>query len=941
MQKWIGIVCIMVGACAAAWGQATRDYTAGFERLFMLGLPDVSEAEYVKLDLQGHHRHFDHDWSWRRIELEGNAWLLEKDEDGTGRYLYNDGRVITVYDRAHLQRLQREEAQADGQDRRRINIGWEESRISGTATPADLAADLQKATAYLKGEDDSDRSRAMRRHELDSVGGRMFVFAALAHRNGLQEEATELVNALFAIAPEPREVILNGLDHMANQQYADLYYQWTRDKKWEAFAVELQALIQRFRTGWVLAPIAEIVRADLENRLDDSGPPLLEGVTEEQQALAKALADAGSPGMHRQHGFWIFPRSAWQQTFSWGDQVEDHPVTKIKAMGLDAVPFLLAMLDDRYPTTMSFSDLSSGRTTYGSMRNRTLDEQWTWRFYDSMNRPATRGDVSRVLLSILVREEERASQTGIPPSQIRDAVETWWARFGEMSLDEIARIYLNEGLKSQRAAAGLHLMHTGDPADVELVEKAIMTADDPVDVAELAMSYARVKGAESQELLTPYIEQLRDGIENLEGERSWERHGLQQVLRNLETLLSDETVEAYLEDVLAGDETFDSQRFMRLAGRGTLRLSLKAILDALVETNDPAFRGDLLNVLSTIRHWRAMSWQFHMETADEEPGPWIIDDFADQWGTLLESTDTTYAYGATPVTLQGRVAQFILSQLADQEDMPGHYRAMSMGGAAGLMYYVDWARQRVDNRATPLPALPTASDVGTEEREALTRRLLDADPSAIESFLNALSLQERMALSEELSKDESLRQHVTAYANRIVWVRPTREHEQSESIDALRVNRTFDAGLIHSLLENIKTDTAAGGALQVSVVRAASLDGVTIAYGAQPASSLAVLKQARDEPHVMGTFSGMGRSITNVRWPLEAEATGGAEADDEFDLFDDMLLDLDEQVTRVHEEQREAFWEQVQRIESGAIHPHHYLDIQFIGVPAWDDTTGR
>ncbi len=938
MQKWIVIIFVAAGTLVSAWGQAERDYTAGFERLFMLGLPDVSEAEYVNLTFHGHRRHLHQDWQWRQLELGGNAWLLETDEEGVSRYLFNDGRIITVYERSHLQRLQREEAEAEGRDRRGQPLDWSDPRLSGTAKPADLAEDVQKALARLQGTSDDDTQRALRQHELDAIGGRMFVFAALTHRHGLQEEATELVNTLFSMAPEPREIILGGLDHMANQQYADLYQAWLEDQQWEAYAVELEELIQRFRTGWLQVPIAEMVRSDLENRLDDSGPPLLDELTEDEQALARALADASSPGMHRQHGFWIFPRSSWQQSFFMRDHLEEHPITQIKAKGLNAVPFLLAMLDDRYPTTMTWDDVATSRTTYGSMRRRTLDEEWTWRLYDSMQRPATRGDVARVLLGQLVREEENQRVSGQTPDQVRAAAEMWWDRFGERSLEEIARTYLEEGLKDQRAAAGLHLMYTDDPADMALVENAITSADDPVDVSELVMNYARVKGPESHELVEPYIEQLRTALEDLEGERAWQRHGVQQVLNNLEALLSDETLETYLAEVMEGEQTFDHSRFMRFVGRSPIRGAVTSMLDALVETDDPELRGGLLMSFFSVQHWRAMSWQLQMgHVDDEEPGPWIVDDFADQWRTLLDSEELIHAYGAGPVLMRNRVAQLFLALLSDQEYAGGHHRAMTRGGAQGKAYYVDWAKERLNDPDKALPPVPTSDDVSEEARAAIAERLLAADESDFESVLNQLSIQEMLALNNVMDEDPALRRHLTTFANRVTWVGPTRESERRELLDNLATNQVINADLVRALLEQVQDEVAADKSLQVSVVRGAGLEQAAVAYGPQSEMALRMMQQAGSEPHVTGHVSVPGRNVTNVRWPLEASAAAPDEDDDELDLFDEMLMELDDHVHRAQDEQREAFWKEVERIANGDVYPHHHGTIYLLGMPTMTD----
>lgn len=938
MQKWIAIICIIGGSLATAWGQSGRDYTAGFDRLFMLGLADVSEAEYVKLTMQGHHRFFTHDWQWRRMELEGNAWLLDTDEDGLSRYLFNDGRIIHVYEPEHLQRVRREEAEATKTAVSQSPFDTRDARISGTSEPADLSADLQKAMVYLRGEDEDDSRRSMRRHELDAISGRLFVFAALAHRHGHVSEATELVDTLFAIAPEPREIILGGLDHIANQQYADLFHAWLMNREWETYAVELQTLIERFRAGWTFAPVAERVRGDLEQRLDDSGPPMLEGISEKKQSLAIALADAEPLGMQRQHGFWIFPRSAWQQSHFMGRLSQDHPISQIKAKGLDAIPLLLAMLDDRFPTPMSWHDVVGSRTTFSGRRQQVADEQMVWRYFDSMQRPAARGDVARALLGQIIRDEEHGSVSGQSPDQVRASAEEWWERFGELSVDDIARIYLLEGIKDQRAAAGLHLLHTGDEKDVALVQDAITSADDPVDVAELVLNYARVKGQDSRELVEPFMEQLRDALEHLEGERAWQRHGLQQVLNNLETLLSDETLDTYLADLLAGESEFDQWTFNRVAGREPLRRALRLVLDTLVGTDDSQIQAMLTTALLSTRHWQAMGRQFQLYEVDtEEPGAWMIDDFSEHWRTLMDSTNVVSGQLSLPAPMEVRIAIVLLLLSGEQDVYQHHYPLWSRAGKQGHAYYVKWARQRLDDPTMHLPPLPSADDVTAEERMAITERLMEGNEETFETLLDELSIQERLALHEVLSENDELRQHLLSFANRIVHVGPSIGGEHDEGIESVASASSFSEELIDSLLNFLKAELTDGHSTQIHIIRTASLDGIIIEYGATPLSHLRAHQRTNEEPHVMATIATHGQFLT-VRWPMEETISDSSE-DDEFDLFDDMLMDLDEQVSRTQDEQREQFWNHIQRILNGEKPSHRHFHIALRSLPKLDEET--
>lgn len=689
--------------------------------------------------------------------------------------------------------------------------------------------------------------------------------------------------------------ILIDSDDVANQHYADLFHAWELNRGWETFAIDLHALIERFRSGWMLAPIADRVRADLENRLDDSGPPLLDGVSEEEQALALELADA--PVMHRQYGFWIFPRSALQQPFSGPEGIEDHPISRIKAMGVDAVPFLLAMLDDRYPMPMSWQALQRGGIQYRPTRGQVLDEQWTWRLFDSMQRPATRGDVARVLLAHLVREAEDWSVSGMSPAQVRATTETWWERFGKLDVEEIARIYLHEGHREQRAAAGLHLMHTGDPADMALVEQAIRSASDPVVIADLVLNYAQVKRVDSRALVKPYIEELKRDIENHEGELTWSRHGLPQVLNRLNASFPEETLQAYLADVLAGNLEFDGFRFQREIAQVPEHIAVAFVLSVLAETSDPTIVEAMTTSLRDIRNRLTVS-------RDDPPEMWMIHDFVDQWQTLLRRTDMIPERKSLPSSIQARVVRLFMIMLMHKDGVDDHLEALTHWGRPGMEYYVAWAGQLLEDPGKGFPPLPSGDDISHEARAELTQRVLSTPPVELAAVLNDLSFQGRVALHEEMDENSVLRQHVISFANRVVWAEPFIGHERCDWIDELAASHLFSADLIRSLMDRMKEETSEGRAWNMTVMRDALLQGVGITYWLQTDAELASLLTLRDQPEVLYRIrSPVGNSFGMRRAPR--------------------TLDL----------QDERFWERIEQLTGADTHPELAITFRLQALP--------
>ena len=60
-----------------------KDYSAGFEKFYKLGLPDVSNAKYVKLDVYSNYGPSSMlSYQLRAMGIKGNAWQLKEDKAG-------------------------------------------------------------------------------------------------------------------------------------------------------------------------------------------------------------------------------------------------------------------------------------------------------------------------------------------------------------------------------------------------------------------------------------------------------------------------------------------------------------------------------------------------------------------------------------------------------------------------------------------------------------------------------------------------------------------------------------------------------------------------------------------------------------------------------------------------------------------------------------------
>ena len=924
------IVCV----ATLAQAQATRDYSVGFDRLFQLGLPDVADAEYVNLSIQNQHQMGAHNYQWQQIGLSGNAWLLAEPDEHRTRYLVNEGREIEVYEPGHLQRLRSEEAAADDSAAGRVHLMMmQDGRFAGTAQPADLAEDLETLLAHIK-ELTAQGNR--QRHALTQIDGQVFIYAALAHRHGYPDEAAALLDALFEMTDEPRQTIMRGMGHLADQQYSTLFAEWRRDGDWEAYHAGLHPLGERFRAAWQLAPAAEQLRERLAFRIDHPEPPPIEGLSDGDQAVARDLATAASPKIQQQHGVWIFPHAQYLYGVHGMSQDTDHPLARIKARGREAIPLLLAMLDDEYLTAMPFNAVAGSSMHFGFHSHSRMSEEMQRQMFDTFPRPATRSDVSRVLLHAIVQQEQHRNVWGKTVDEIRYDTEQWLERYGDLSLEEIAVDYLRDGTNQHRAMAGTFLLHSGEKAHRQHVEDAIREAVDPLEITDLALTYAHVVGAEGHELIDAYRKQLRDQLDHMDDQQEWKKRQIERTLTQLERLLSDETLTEYLAALKEQPENMDAENLMRLAARGPKRQAVGELLTAAQATDDASLRVTLLSVLQHHDYWQhSAPGGIHIPMQTQAPdapiGEWVVEDHRDIWTALLDDDRAGQAmhYMAAQTPVGSVAAQSLLAMLDQSGTAGATYGILSwQTGARATGFFVDWATARLDDPDLPLPTPPTAQDVDADARAAMRSRLMDADGDELVAQLDALGPAELLALQELLGRDDDLAAHLLPAANRIVRVNPHPGAEVNEAIEAELQDAVLNRALVERAFDLVHQAGIDGTPLAVIIQRPTTLDGITITYGPPRQGTWAWQQPTSGQhPHMRGQVA-IGQKISErAKWPLatpqpddDPEEPEPLEGDD-LDLLGEMLADLDERQTETTHMEQTSFWAAVEALPSADTAP--------------------
>jgi hypothetical protein len=142
---------LLCSTCSPCGAEDLRDYSAGFEKLRQLGLPDVSTGTYVNLEAYiPDSNSLDID----DLELGGNSWLLREDKAAASEFVHGHVRRIQVYDPKILRKIvEKELEELPAKERRsaaaRNSYGGSSGRIGGTWTAAPVVVSTSRSQAGI------------------------------------------------------------------------------------------------------------------------------------------------------------------------------------------------------------------------------------------------------------------------------------------------------------------------------------------------------------------------------------------------------------------------------------------------------------------------------------------------------------------------------------------------------------------------------------------------------------------------------------------------------------------------------------------------------------------------------------------------------------------------------------------------------------------------
>ena len=988
------------------------DYTKGFEKFSQYGIPDVKNATYMNLTTShGISQPFDfaeYDDNGLPVgdsnspKPTGNAWLLETKPDGGRVFLMDGCSTIEVYPQEIVAKEQQEklkEASSKKMSRLQMARLWggveaANAKIGGTWKEVDPAKDIKLLIEHLQKK--TAKANGNRKYQMESGGwGKLFLTAYHCHRKGLTAEANQILKIVFQEAGDSRKVIQQALNQVANAQYQEIYQAFNRSGDWAQFSASLEKLLTRFPNNWG-APLVKRLAAQVGKRaaLKEPLPVAGEGLTDEDKTLARELIDQKSASVP--YGvatigsvvFWIIGNPQMSMYLE-----TDSALGKIVKRKIRSVPLLIALLKDDTLTSIGLQGGSNQSRMHHQTRETPISDDEIEMMYQSLPRPMSRGEIAKWLLAPLVlSQEEQYSGQQPDMDSIQQKGLQWYAKNKDKTDSELVRFYLTDGNELQKQAAIGVLVSSEKEEDVKSVEKYFMESKNSYNDLNYAQQYATRRGAKAREFVEKYVAKMKatpptmPGLENSgmdeAGKKQMAEH-VERTLAILTELVSDQTAESILAELSSGKTAWSMEKWQQMYAPLSKKLAaekpekaLTLLLNASLKTQDTLLISQLLTLVSQLNQLQqfaaAAGGMLPEEDGDEpaaKPSPEAapaanlkVETHADAWKKLLadqrEVIQEQTAIFGIPSSTVAQSSGGAMETLYGEKGIPNYQRHMNMAKLGKKVW--DLYRMRGEARLAgktedQLPPFPSADRVTDPRRTQLKERLMGMESGDLPKALNALSLDEQLALNEILPGDEKLNAKLAPLANTILEVKIDVEDSKiRQHCEALK-GKILDKKMIEELLADSKTLLQDGKPVSMAVSRLACVQGIEIRVSkVSPKQKNPWITQlvggfgSAQKSMVFGFLMSQDASANlhaQTIWTIDAPATANlskakpAETKNLSQSEGDDRLEQDAELNQSHgmfshyEKQKDAFWAKIDIICGPKFNACSPVTISLIGIP--------
>jgi|GEM_PF-2410648 len=863
------------------------DYGAAFELLINLGLPDAKGATYVTLTLQDAppggnqaYRNFGYSGRDPNADLKGNAWLLPGAADGKSTLIYQIYETINVVKtakRGKLLRILTGPGKKAGTDERQGD--WEEQDVASDANSLLKLLDTPSLTAMMLNSE---------RWSYDDSGprwcGKLLVMACHFYRAGHTNEANQITQRLFDLAPEPILIIDRVIDDLAEQQYGDLTQSFFTAKDWKAYHDGIQQLVSRFSRGWKNREGAEVLLTHLQARVEGAQPSLtpLRNVTLDPKAVTilEGWLSQDGPIQLNVPSCWLLGTdlSPEDEEEEYDDEEEqganEQPwIAELVGLGMDGFIAMTAAATDEtlIPTSMDGRsredsyEFGMSRVFHSGFDADTYPGQLQ---YTAMTRPCSRGEIARAIILQTLPDPDGNLQ-GLPPADLQAAALAWWLEHRSDSNSQLARLFLQTGAPGQQSMGMLALINSGEEADAQVVESHILNAEDLPRMIDMVETYVQARRGAAAPFFEKYskavLDQSGTGEEDRFQNSSWqvrEAGGMEKYLKKLSVYVRDVSAKQILEDLRKGElAPAEGLPMLEIAnGAGTLRTHLPELVSLARLQEDPDGQLQFLRALYRASY-QDMEHHYGADKFDDYIAslPALLASSKDEWTYFLQQTEPL----ANPdLEMGGTTLARTAASIMDSIYFPRHQgtqRALSQVlGTEGFWDFM--LAQGLRTLAEGSDAgFPDAARVDEEKRKAIQTKLAGLSAIEIISYYEGLGLDEKLAWSEILQGiDASTTTGMVDLKSRIAHLNwsSTSDLEKAlkERVRTLVYTKTLDQPLLDALTRlMLEESTIFQDLLLVLQRNESQIHGISLSVTRETAGSGQwkdrILRQAHERLH--------------------------------------------------------------------------------------------
>ena len=864
-------------ACTGWCQTPAQDFSKGFELLATLGMPPLDPGTtWAKVTDSNR---MDYNIREYARSIKGNGWLI-KAPDGTLRH-------VMLGDLSETPMPEK----------------------SKEPPPQDLAKDVQSIIDALnKAAAKKDPDEIFSEYRYSSVDP-FLIFATQLHQTGNKDLANQLALATFAFYPTRDSAIDAVVNRIADHHYQQAASAFKTSGDWAAYHRNLAALVDRYPRGWSNAGAVRFMLPQLERQAkgETSPEPSLPGVPLDPKAVAilnelmlpaKKNANQGNqinqlpPHVRRQmmemqamgHGFDYdgggFSQSLWIISNDQPDATD--PESRLAALGMAAIPALAAVVEDPFFTHQPNAGSDSGHyySSHESEEDRVL------RAYQSLTRPATRGEIACRMLTLTLPDPQNELDEA-DPLTIRETALEFWKNHRNSTPDQLAAVFLKEGSESQANQAVGLLAKSKNPEAHKAFENHILAADPAISWFESVRTYLKERQAEGKPFFDQYAQLVRKqntGLEDIDederyGRNSWQikqAGGVEKILKQLQSVAEGESPRA-MAIRIGKEESMKTAPAAIQALMGTMsedepRKQLIALLSgAYAAAQDANVRAIFLSNIFQIE-WGNAEEDDAIDDgdADEDPGedkddsdskpaPRVISEAeAKVWQRLIADSRPL-----PPTRRSGDISTIsLLACSALESTIMGHgyyelMQAIPIIARPAAEILSERAKARLAGKA--VPDLPNPDKVAPERLASIVSIAATKPAAEVHPYLLTLSIDERAAWVRWLQEpgDVPIPDNIRQLRHQVVKHLETGDYSQESirDLDAIPVGFQVTGKSIADLLQTL---AAQSDKYSLSVI---ALRPTPMGPGLELASSVLPMPEPKSEDEEEETDS-YSRGIT-------------------------------------------------------------------------------